>query len=253
MDDQELSKILSPPDKRSLADEVTARIRDAVLSGRLAPGERLREISLAKTLNVSRGPVRAAIQQLQREGLVSVRRNYGTFVSRLSQEDLEEVYSLRTAIERLAVQLAIRQGDAARLREMGTLLARMAAQVARGISEHEAAELDLRFHEIIYLASNHKRLIDIWSSLRPQIHILLLMRNVVNADFREGLAPGHQLIADAILAGDEPRALELLDAHLKASYERVSQSYAAYAAQRAEPPLAAPVPAALAPAPSDHH
>ena len=168
MNGQDLSKILSPPDKRSLSDDVTARIRDAVLSGRLAPGERLREIPLAKTLNVSRGPVRAAIQQLQREGLVSVRRNYGTFVSHLSQQDLEEVYSLRNAIERLAVQLACRARDAARMEEMQALIAQMAAQVARGITEHEAAELDLRFHEIIYLASHHKRLVDVWSSLRPQ-------------------------------------------------------------------------------------
>ncbi len=235
MSDRDLSTILSPPDKRSLADEVTASIREAILSGRLSPGERLREESLANTLNVSRGPVRAAIQQLQREGLVSVRRNYGTFVARLSQQDLDEVYSLRRAIEPLAIQLAIQNATESDLAELQAVIDSMAAHLAKGISEQEAAELDLRFHEAIYLATRHKRLIEIWSALRPQIHVVLLTRNVVNADFRESLAKGHQMIADAIRMQDEALALTLTGDHLKASYERVSRSYARHADQQANP------------------
>jgi DNA-binding GntR family transcriptional regulator len=232
MTGRDLSEILSPPEKRSLADEVTSSIREAILGGRLAPGERLREESLAKTLNVSRGPVRTAILQLQREGLVSVRRNYGTFVAHLSQEDLDEVYSLRLAIERLAVQLAIQKADSARLAELQAVVDMMAAHSRDYITEREAAELDLRFHEIIYLATGHRRLSDVWSSLRPQIHILLLARNVANADFRDGLVKGHQAIVDAIRQQDESLALALTDDHLKVSYERVSRSYAQFAAKR---------------------
>ena len=232
MTGRDLSEILSPPEKRSLADEVTSSIREAILGGRLAPGERLREESLAKTLNVSRGPVRTAILQLQREGLVSVRRNYGTFVAHLSQEDLDEVYSLRLAIERLAVQLAIQKADSARLAELQAVVDTMAAHSRDHITESEAAELDLRFHEIIYLATGHRRLSDVWSSLRPQIHILLLARNVANADFRDGLVKGHQAIVDAIRQQDESLALALTDDHLKVSYERVSRSYAQFAAKR---------------------
>lgn len=228
---KDLSEILSPPEKRSLADEVTGSIREALVRGQLAPGERLREESLAKSLGVSRGTVRAAMAQLQREGLVQVRRNFGTFVAHLSQKDLDEVYSLRLVIERLAVQLAIRSGDEARLDDLRAVIRRMAAQSVDSIREPEAAELDLRFHETIYLAAGHRRLLEVWSSLRPQIHILLLTRNVVNSDFREGLVKGHELILDAIVSKDEPLALTLIDAHLAASYERVSRSYAQHAAQ----------------------
>jgi len=232
MTGRDLSEILSPPEKRSLADEVTSSIREAILGGRLAPGERLREESLAKTLNVSRGPVRTAILQLQREGLVSVRRNYGTFVAHLSQKDLDEVYSLRLAIERLAVQLAIQKADSACLAELQAVVDTMAAHSRDHITEREAGELDLRFHEIIYLATGHRRLSDVWSSLRPQIHILLLARNVANADFRDGLVKGHQAIVDAIRQQNESLALALTDDHLKVSYERVSRSYAQFAAKR---------------------
>lgn len=225
MTNRDLSAILAPADKRSLADEVTDSIREAILSGRLAPGERLREQSLAKTLRVSRGPVRTAIQQLEREGLVRVRRNYGTFVARLSRKDLEEVYSLRLAIERLAVQLACHDADGERLATMRAVIARMAAHNVEHISEQEAAELDLQFHDCIYRATGHQRLIDVWSALRPQIHILLLTRNVVNPDFRDGFVKGHQLILNAIEQGDDALAVELTEAHLRASYDRVSQSY----------------------------
>lgn len=237
MSGRDLSEILSPPEKRSLADEVTASIREAILGGRLSPGERLREESLAKTLNVSRGPVRAAILQLQREGLVVVRRNFGTFVAHLSQNDLDEVYSLRLAIERLAVQLATRGAETERIAPIQAVVDRMMAQSSENITERDAAELDLQFHESIYLATDHRRLIDVWSSLRPQIHILLLTRNVVNSDFREGLVKGHQLILDAILDHDEALAVSLIEAHLKASYERVSRSYALHAAQPAPAPV----------------
>jgi DNA-binding GntR family transcriptional regulator len=234
MSGRDLSEILSPPEKRSLADEVTASIREAILGGRLSPGERLREESLAKTLSVSRGPVRAAILQLQREGLVVVRRNFGTFVAHLSQKDLDEVYSLRLAIERLAVQLATRGAETERIAPIQAVVDRMMAQNSEKITERDAAELDLQFHESIYMATDHRRLIDVWSSLRPQIHILLLTRNVVNSDFREGLVKGHQQILDAILEHDEALSVGLIEAHLKASYERVSRSYALHAAQ-AEP------------------
>src|SRR5437773_3057464 len=99
---------LTPTVKRSLADDVADRLRDAIFQGSFKPGEPLREEQLAAMLDVSRGPVREALVQLEREGLVLVRRHRGATVARLSRGDLEEVYSLRLALERLAMQRAVR-------------------------------------------------------------------------------------------------------------------------------------------------
>ena len=112
---ENMREILLPALKRSLSDDVTESIRAAILSGKLEPGARLREELLASSLRVSRGPVREALTKLERDGLVIVYRNRGAFVARLSYADLEEVYSLRRAIERLAVQRMLRLGDAANL------------------------------------------------------------------------------------------------------------------------------------------
>jgi DNA-binding GntR family transcriptional regulator len=97
----------------------------------------------------------------------------------------------------------------------------MSVAAERGITEQEAAELDVRFHDLIYRASEHRRLYESWANLRPQIHIVLLNRNVAHADFREYLVHSHQGILDALRDRDEPAALALLDEHMRGSYERV--------------------------------
>src|SRR4051812_29804509 len=98
---------LHPPPKRNLADAVTERLRDAILDGKFKPGKLLREEELDAMVDLSRGPVREALIRLEREGLVQVRRPRGDIVAQLSRTDVEEVYGLRLALERLAVQTAI--------------------------------------------------------------------------------------------------------------------------------------------------
>lgn len=197
----------------------------AILTGYFGPGERLREEALASAMGVSRGPIREALTQLEREGLIVIRRNRGTFVAQLSREDLEEVYTLRDAIERLAVQRATRLADEATLDELQAIVDAIAAALARGITEQEAAELDIQFHDLIYRAANHRRLYDCWTNLRPQIHIVLLNRNVADADFREYVFSSHQAIMDALRQHDESKAIALIADHLRGSYERIVMSH----------------------------
>ena len=101
----------------------------------------------------------------------------------------------------------------------------MAATIARGISEKEAAELDLRFHDVVYQASRHQRLLNYWTTLRPQVYVMMLGRNVASADFRDAAVRGHQDILDTIKAGDKQRALDLIERHMRVAYDLVSQSY----------------------------
>ena len=101
----------------------------------------------------------------------------------------------------------------------------MASAIERGISEKEAAELDLCFHDTLYHATRHRRLIAHWTTLRPQIYILMLSRNVASADFRDVAVRGHQEILDAIQARDKQRAIDRIDDHMSAGYEIVSRSY----------------------------
>lgn len=220
-----LADIFAPTPKRSRADDVLERLREAIASGRLEGGQRLREEELAEFLGVSRGPIREALVQLEREGLVIKQPNKSASVARLSREDLEEVYSLRLALERFAVRRAVQNAEPRHLSEMQNVVNTMAAYLERGITEQESAVLDIQFHEILYESARHKRLYDFWAILRPQIHIFLLSRIVANPDFRELMISSHQAILDAIRNRDEKRALDEIEFHLQSAYERIVQSY----------------------------
>jgi len=151
---------LTPPPKRSLADDVVERLRDAILHGGFKPGEPLREEQLAAMLDVSRGPVREALVQLEREGLVLVRRHRGATVARLSRGDLEEVYSLRLALERLATQRAVRYATEQDFKAMEAVLEAFDVVLSRSPSEKEVAELDVRFHDLICHRQSDARAFD---------------------------------------------------------------------------------------------
>ena len=213
------------PLQGSLAYDVANSLRNAIFAGQFLPGERLLEQPLAETLGVSRGPVREALNQLEREGLVTTWPNRGTFVSQFSYEDLEEVFGLRLALEPLAVQQAILKANASDIANLQAKVNTMAAFVESGITEYQAAELDMGFHDLLWRASKHKRLIDIWINLQPQIWMFLLTRNISNSDFREYAVKSHQEILDAIREKDEPRAVLRINQHIHAAFNRISETY----------------------------
>jgi DNA-binding GntR family transcriptional regulator len=216
---------LTPAVKRSLADDVVERLRDAIFHGSFKPGEALREEQLAAMLDVSRGPVREALVQLEREGLVLVRRHRGATVARLSRVDLEDVYSLRLALERLAIQRATRYATDQDFLAMEAVLAAFDVALSRDPSEKEVAELDVRFHDLIYQAARHQRLYDCWANLKSQIYIFLLSRNVVDPDFREITVKSHAALLEAIRTRDEARATTEIEDHLRGAYDRVVRGY----------------------------
>jgi DNA-binding GntR family transcriptional regulator len=230
----DLSQVLEPPEKRALAEDVAARLREAILQGHFAPGERLREERLARALGVSRGPVREALGQLERQGLVVINRNRGAVVAQLSPEDLEELYTFRLAIEELALRRTVQFADEETIQRFEEIVAEMVEATERGLTEAEAAELDLALHDLIYTTARHRRLLETWSNMRPQIHVLLLSRNVAHEDFRDMLLSSHQDIVEAIRNRDEERAAELLREHLGGSYERVARSMQARDAAHAQ-------------------
>jgi DNA-binding GntR family transcriptional regulator len=210
----------------SLAHAIRSRLREAILRGDFAPGERLREVEIAARYDVSRGPVREALVQLEQEGLVMLRRNRGAVVARLSRADLEEVYSLRLALERLAVVHAVRHGTEADFAELdGVLREFRGTGSSQPLTEQEAADQDVRFHDAVYRAAHHDRLYAAWSAIRSQVYVLLLGRNVAGKDFREVTYVGHLELAYLIRARDEKRVVPAIEQHLEGSYVRVLASY----------------------------
>lgn len=215
------SRVLQAAPRVTLGDVVADRLREAILRGDLRPGEHLREEEISEMLQVSRGPVRDGLLLLQREGLVQVLRHRGASVVDLSATDLGEVYSLRAAIEDLAVRLAIRRHDASDVAALEASLADLRSGLRRKLSEHDAARLDVEFHDAIFAAAHHDRLYESWAAIRMQVFLLLLRRNIANADWRVSTVAGHAEILDLIKSDNEEAAARAVRFHVSEGYQRI--------------------------------
>jgi DNA-binding GntR family transcriptional regulator len=221
----DMRAVLTPAAAPLLSDTVVDRLREAILRGLFPPGDRLREEQLAEALGVSRGPIRNALLQLEREGMVVRRPNRGAMVAQLSQADLEEVYSLRVAIEPVACAWATRNAVPADLDEMQAIIDSY-SKLTTKVTVQQAADADLGFHDVIYAAARNRRLLRLWQDLRPQVYLFLLARTYVRKrEFREIMIARHGQILSAIADRDEPRARELAAEHVQTSYERVLAEY----------------------------
>jgi DNA-binding GntR family transcriptional regulator len=208
-----------------LSDSVTDWLRLTIVEGHFSPGDRLREEQLAETLNVSRGPVRDALRQLEREGLVGRRRNRGAVVASLSRADVEEVYSTRLAVEPVACSWSARNAGNDDFAAMQAVIDGY-ADPASVATPHQAADADLRFHDLIYEASGHRRLRRVWQEIRPQVYIFLLARDYTGRDgFPEIMVTRHAAMLEAMRARDAEAAQQIAVEHVEESYRRMLAGY----------------------------
>jgi GntR family transcriptional regulator of gluconate operon len=211
---------IAPP--VALGVHVTDRLRRRIVSGELAPGTHLVEGRLSELFGVSRGPIRDALRQLDREGLVEARRR-GVFVLGLSVDDIDELYSLRTLLEREALRLAM-LNDETDWAPAQRAVESMSAAASAG--EVEAfARFDLDFHTAFYALSQHRRLAAIWSQYRPTFSAMLSVTNAQDArDLQPTLADHVRLLA-ACAERDEETVTELITEHIEGSRTRMRKAH----------------------------
>lgn len=214
----QLPKQLQP----ALGAVVTNLLREMIMNGQFEPGEHLKEATIADAMKVSRGPVREALAQLEAEGHVELRRHRGAFVSTLTSVDVEEVHTLRGAIERLAAERACTRMGSAEFAQMDHVLEQMKA-VDTSIDPDGAVVLDLAFHDIIYASCDHGRVQRVWDSIRGQVRLFLRARNVNFPDFSEVGYPEHKELRDALAEADPTIARLAVDKHIVGAYERLKR------------------------------
>ncbi|MGI8456544.1 MAG: GntR family transcriptional regulator [Propionibacteriaceae bacterium] len=208
------------PVQPALGNLVTDVLRDMIISAKVQPGQHLKENELAAALNVSRGPVRQALLQLETEGHIELRRYRGAFVTTLTRADVEEVHTLRGAIEELAASRACTQMGDEGFEQMDEVLRAMKA-VDNTIDPDAAVQLDLRFHDIIYAFSGHRRVQRVWESIRGQVTVFLKARNVNFPDFVEVGYAEHLELRDGLALGDPATARMAINKHIAGAYERL--------------------------------
>lgn len=184
-----------------LRDVVFRTLRQAILHGELKPGERLMEIHLAERLGVSRTPIREAIRKLELEGLVVMIPRRGAVVASITEKDLKDVLEVRRTLELLACEVACERITPELLEEL-----KGAKEEFGRLKETEdvnrLAAVDVKFHEIIYVATGNDRLISILNNLREQMYRYRL-EYLKDRSSRERLDKEHQEIYLGIKNGDK--------------------------------------------------
>ena len=195
-----------------LRDVVFNTLRQAILRGELKPGERLMEIQLANKLGVSRTPIREAIRKLELEGLVLMIPRKGAEVAEITEKNMRDVLEVRKALEELAVQLACEKITDEEIEEMKKA-AEEFKMILKSRDITEIAEADVRFHDIIYMATDNQKLIHLLNKLREQMY-RYRVEYLKNPDVHEQLTQEHEEIVYHIKRREKVEATAVTCQHI---------------------------------------
>ncbi len=203
----------------SLEDAVYAQLEEEILSGKLLPGEQLRELALSRRLNVSRTPVRGALHRLKDEGLVELSANRGATVVGITEADLTDAYLIRTRLDGLASSMAAERISEEDKRTLTESVELSEFYINKNDPE-QIKELDTKFHSIIYRASGNRMLCKILTDLHRNIKTYRKISLATPGRPEKSVAE-HREILEAILRGDSDEADRLTSLHVKRAMENL--------------------------------
>ncbi len=200
--------------REDLGEQVYAQLARAIAENELRPGQRLVEDDLAAALGVSRAPIRDALRDLERDGLVESRPRKGKFVTSVSARDAAEVYSLRAALEGMACYLAAPNVADEQIEELLAITREMRRYSQAGDAKM-LTELDTKFHEKICLLSGNQRLIDDWRRMSRQIR--QLSHRVIDTQYRDldAVPRRHEHLARQLASHDRVAAEAAVREHIE--------------------------------------
>jgi DNA-binding GntR family transcriptional regulator len=205
-------------------ETICDRIRASILSGELPAGVKLVENELARKYGVSRGPIREALRELSREGLVVDLPRRGTFVCTLTQADLTEVYAVREALETVAVREATTSATDAELASLAETY-RIMDETWRGSDWNAAITADAQFHLALVKLAKNKRLTTIYEQMGAQTVLLLVTASQSDVALRGApLQAIHRAIADAVVARDQDAGLLAIADHYQYTRKRLFET-----------------------------
>jgi DNA-binding GntR family transcriptional regulator len=222
--------------RNGLRVEVASSVRRAIFSGSLKPGDQIRETEMAAKIGVSRGPLREALIELQKEGLVEIKPNHGAFVRVITSEEVAEIFTMRIPLETVALLCAKPRVTPRVLQSLETSYEKMAA-AAKSDDLQRLIEEEFEFHKLIWAASGNSLLNDTLIRLCTP---LFAFAGMVYKPFTENLAADvecHRPLIEFLAGTTERSALECQRLHFSIMREplggllKQSPAYALVASQ----------------------
>ncbi|WP_416429780.1 GntR family transcriptional regulator [Paenarthrobacter nicotinovorans] len=206
--------ILTPLTQESTSVLVAQKLREKIIDGHFAPGQQINETLVSSQLNLSRGPLREALQRLSQEGLLVNKPNRGVFVVELTAHDVEEIYHLRELLELGAAEIITNQQAGERKRVSRKLL-KVATKLTDAADSEDwlgVSKLDLQFHTTLVSESGNSRLLRTYTTLATES--LICMTNFEKAYPTQSSVTHHLVLAELIATGSMPEIRAELHQHL---------------------------------------
>lgn len=204
----------------SLVEKVTDALREAILRGRLRPGESLVQQEIAGQLGVSRQPVREALRRLESEGLLDKLPRRGMVVRCYTDKEIAEIYMLRSVLEPVAAEMVVPRLVRGDLDSLEQIVNQMEGEARRGDGAR-FVELNEKFHRILYEAADSPRLLafigQLWQGYTAYTPIFLPGRALRSVE-------EHREIVKLLKTRDAGRVAEALCRHIR----RAAEDYFAY-------------------------
>ena len=215
---EEFKAIRSP----NLVDQVADHLTEAIIVGRFTPGERLSEVGLARSLGVSRAPIREAARLLESRGLLVSQPRRGFFVRALDAGELEDIFDLRLCLERHAMEHLAHACSAETLLALHRQVEVLCRAAASG-SENRRIEEDLAFHRMMIAAVGNRRLLKGFDDLAHELRLCITLITKTHED-PDTIADCHHLLLDALASGEPARSREAIDYHIGVARDYVVRS-----------------------------
>lgn len=209
---------ISPP-RRNLAAEAVASLRQEILSGKLPPGQTIAEPSLAKRLGLSRVPVREALIELERDGLLQFESTGRTRVRTLDESDLKEIIETRVVLESAAVRRVAAIWNKTDTQWMESNI----AEQMEASTLAELSRLDVELHQYIIRRAGNTRLLRMWQVIRWQFEMYLSFTHRVQETLafkpHQITVASHRRLLKALASGNPDLAALTMSSHIENSME----------------------------------
>jgi DNA-binding GntR family transcriptional regulator len=208
-------------DTRTLKDQVVRLLRGSILSGKISAGDRLNESQLARELGVSRVPIREALQELELQGLVVNVPRRGKFVISLSEEEIQQINSLRLILEAEALRLCRAKITSEGIAALNQLIGKM--QDAVGLPEMEAAALDLEFHRTVWQRCGNNLLLKTLEGITIPVFAHRVLWRIKRETLDWASPAHHQLLIDFVEGRTHESAEKVMVAHLSPHFSNLGR------------------------------
>lgn len=199
---------------------VIQQLRDGILEGRFAPGQRLLTSELMADIGVSRGTLREAFNHLASDGLVDLVRNRGAIVRRLSRTELVELFRIREVLEGLAAREAAeaidKPGNRARFKQM----CKQAGRESSPLTTTRFSEKNKLFHHALVAIGGNSQLARLIEKLQLPLLMPRLSHALTPADIELSMQE-HVPVCEAVLSGDPDAADLAMRKHLRDACKRL--------------------------------